>query len=93
MSHAQGTVCINGDIVGYFEYNGTVDCCCTRIYSTQHEMMENWRNENERDCTCGGNPVDVVLGSASSYCKDWKGKACLKCNAIVDGIFHQERMQ
>ena len=87
MSHANGEVVDprTGARLGWFEYNGTCDVCCTRIYPTREGMCDNWRADNIRGCSCGKPPVAVILYTDYGYGFHWPGSACLGCGAIVGG--------
>jgi hypothetical protein len=91
MSHASGEIWSpSGELLGYFEYNGTVDCVCTRVYPTFEQMDENWHADNSRTCTCGGESSPVILYTTYGPGFHWPGKACFKCSAITDGTFEWE---
>ena len=87
MSHASGEVWTpEGTLLGYFEYNGTVDVACARIFESFDTLWDNWRGDVCRDCTCGGTvKQDVVLFTNYGGGFYWPGKACLPCCAITDG--------
>jgi len=86
MSHASGEVfAADGSRrLGWFEYNGTVDVACSRIFDTHEELQANWRKDAMRKCDCGQSSVEVVLYSSYGYGFYWTAKACLQCKAIVD---------
>jgi hypothetical protein len=79
-------VITDGKLKAYFEYNGTVDFTCTRMYPSTQEMLDNWRADNMRDCTCGYQSEDVVLYTTYGKGFHWAAKACFKCMAITDGL-------
>lgn len=85
MSHAEGEVICGGKVVGFFEYNGTTDLACTRVFPTRDELDANWRGSVFADCRCGKPPADVILYTAY-HDFHWPGSACLACMAIVAGI-------
>lgn len=90
MSHAWGEVYKqDGDVlhlVGHFEYNGTADVCCQRVYATREEMLDNWRGDNWRECTCGEAPEDVLLYSDYGGGFHWQDTVCFRCMAIVGNL-------
>ena len=92
MSHSSGEVWSKtGELLGYFEYNGTVDVVCTRIYKTEDDMIEHWRGHNFRDCICEHKkPLEVILYSSYGGGFYWDGAVCLDCEAIMEGILPYE---
>lgn len=84
LSHDRGEVIIGDRIVGHFEYNGTADVVCTRIFDTHQELRENWRGAVSARCVCGNQPVEVTLWSAYGNGFHWPALACLPCHAIID---------
>lgn len=87
MSHALGEVWTPaGELLGYFEYNGTVDITCTRIYESEDELFANWRADNFRDCQCQNEDVPVILYTNYGGGFYWNGDACLVCKAITGGM-------
>ena len=88
MSHANGEIWSeDGKRLGFFEYNGTVDCVCTRIYKDKVDLKVHWRGDNWRECTCGGRPSPVILYTDYGFGSHWAGEACFACEAITDGVF------
>ena len=87
MSHANGEVIHNGLVVGHFEYNGTGDFAYRRIFPTHEELHRHWRTDHADDaaCSCGKEPVAVILYSDYGSGFNWDGKACLECCCIVEG--------
>lgn len=87
MSHANGQVFkLTGELLGWFEYNGTEDTACSRIYATKQEMKAHWRTDNERECTCGKLPQSVILFTDYGSGFRWKAEACMACLAITSGF-------
>lgn len=86
MSHALGEVIHNKTVVGYFEYNGTVDIAKRDIHSSADAVDRNWRKPCTHNCTCKQPPVDVVLWSSYGGGFHWNAKACLNCGEITDGL-------
>lgn len=81
MSHSPGQVLdVIGEIVGYFEYNGTVDVAHPQIFATAEARDAAWRAEQPSPCACPG--VDVTL-VADGF--TWEGRACLEHGFIVAG--------
>lgn len=93
MSHSNGKVIVNTQIVGYFEYNGTCDVVLGRIYDSLEELRENWRCGDMGKCICGQEPSEVVLHTTYGSGFHWPGKACLKCKTIVEGLMPFELLQ
>lgn len=83
MSHANGEVIHECNIVGHFEYNGTTDVACSKIYESHDEMQKHWRDGAEAKCTCGERPTDVLLYTDYADGHYWPSTACLKCGAIT----------
>ncbi len=86
MSHAQGEVIYAGKTVGWYEYNGTADVCCTRIFDSIDLLSEHWRKDVDAECKCGKKPTPVILYTNYGGGYYWLGKACLQCKAIVEGL-------
>jgi hypothetical protein len=87
MSHAVGEVwTVTGELKGYFEYNGTADVACTKIFLTETDLWNNWRKNVYANCTCEDKNTLVILYSDYGYGFCWLGKACLICNAITEGL-------
>jgi hypothetical protein len=81
VSHSPGQVLdVIGEIVGYFEYNGTVDVARAKIFATADERDEAWRQDQPAPCSCPG--VDVTLVAEGFT---WEGRACLEHGFIVSG--------
>ena len=81
MSHSPGQILdASGENVGHFEYNGTVDVACPRIFATAEARDDAWRKDQPPPCVCPG--VDVTLVSEGLT---WEGKACLEHGFIVAG--------
>lgn len=91
MSHSHGEIWSPaGQRLGWFEYNGTSDVVCARVYKTSEEMQANWRGDNWRACQdeAGHQPrwQDVVLYTSYGGGFHWPGKVCWDCLAVVDGL-------
>lgn len=81
MSHSPGQVLdVIGEIVGHFEYNGTVDVARAKIFATAEECDAAWRQDQPRPCACHGADVTLVTESFT-----WDARACLKHGFIVHG--------
>jgi hypothetical protein len=88
VSHAGGEIWTpEGEFRGFFEYNGTADVVCTRVYKTPEAMQEHWRADCYRDCKCGNKTEDVVLYTTYGFGFYWKGKACWSCEAVTAGLW------
>jgi hypothetical protein len=72
-------------LLGYFEYNGTVDIACSRIYNTEAELELHWSGDNVRTCNCGATGQSVVLYSHYGFGFWWPGRVCWHCMAITRG--------
>jgi hypothetical protein len=84
MSHSSGEVIKDNQVIGYFEYNGTVDVALPAIWNTMDEVHDNWRKQEWRSCTCSTPQVsEVTLYSSYGSGFHWKSKACLSCRTIV----------
>ena len=89
MSHADGLAILpNGDTY-HFEYNGTVDICCTRLYKDYNEMHANWRADNLAECSCDTKIFKKVMLSTSYGHWDflWESEICEKCLCITGKIY------
>lgn len=85
MSHAQGVVLLADRVLGYFEYNGTVDVAMHKIYKTENELSENWR-KTQPSCSCVDGLTDVVLKVDSYDDFSWPAKACLEHLNIIEPL-------
>lgn len=89
MSHAPGQVLdVIGEVVGHFEYNGTVDVARAKIFATAEERDAAWRQDQPNPCTCHGSDVTLVTEGFR-----WDARACLDHGFIVHGrspIYGQE---
>lgn len=87
MSHSYGEIIKNGKTVGYYEYNGTSDIVLPKIWKTHEEVSEHWREDNpfSRKCDCGKDePVQIYSSYGNGFW--WKGRACLTCMVVTEGI-------
>jgi hypothetical protein len=81
MSHSSGQVLdVLGEIVGHFEYNGTVDVALAKIFATADDLEAAWRQDQPASCTCHGVEVTLVSEGLS-----WDGRACFEHGFIVHG--------
>jgi hypothetical protein len=80
MSHQPGTLRIAGEIVGWFEYNGTVDIARSQIFPDEAALVAWWRKEQPLPCDCPGEPVELSTETAS-----WDGRACFAHACVVEG--------
>lgn len=87
MSHSSGEVITNGEVIGWFEYNGTSDITIPMFYDTQEEMSANWRSDNWRECICDKlgmkdeRPVTLYAHYGGGF--HWQSKACFHCKTIT----------
>ena len=89
MSHATGEVLsLTRERLGWFEYNGTCDVCCARVYKNEEDLHENWRADNRRECVEPQRHTqeEVILFSHYGGGFYWLGKVCFSCMAITDGL-------
>jgi hypothetical protein len=73
-------------LLGWFEYNGTSDIACTRVYNTREEMLANWRGNNSRSCFCKAVGQSVILYTDYGNGYHWPGRVCWNCMSIIDGM-------
>lgn len=85
MSHSSGIVTMESDgKVFWFEYNGTSDVACPKIFETQDEMSEHWRNQGYgHDCKCG-KEEDALIEAHYGGGIEWEGKVCRHCMVILN---------
>jgi hypothetical protein len=82
VSHSPGQVLdVLGDIVGYFEHNGTVDVARPKIFATAADLDTAWRQPQPDPCVCRGIEVSLVCDKLS-----WDARACLDHGFIVFGL-------
>jgi len=77
---------VDGRVVGYFEYSGADDRACTRVYRTFDGVCDNWRGDNNRDCSCHRPRERVLLWTAYGETFFWFGEVCWNCMAITAGF-------
>ena len=91
MSHSTGLVRFPDGTVRWFEYDGTTDYVRPKLYNTQKELSDNWREEyRHSDCECRCkrpsleyNEHRVELFADYGYGFTFEGGACPVCNAII----------
>lgn len=85
MSHADGLFILPNGKKYHFEYDGTADICCTRLYARKEELYANWRGDNLRHCVCEEKkPVKGILSTAYGHWDFlWESEACLTCMCIT----------
>lgn len=89
MSHSIGIVYdFEGEVLGYFEYNGTVDYACSSV-RTLEEVESNWRTgAAEVPCNCikeKRKPKWVLLYSDYGFGFHWPAQICENCKSIIHG--------
>lgn len=87
MSHTKGQVLFKDGTIMHYEYNGTSDVCRPRLYFSVDELLDNWRCENNKPfIRCNHISEDVKIYTSYADGAYWNGKACRKCNTIIDGL-------
>lgn len=86
MSHASGKVKFKDDKIMHYEYDGTSDWCIPKLYDTHEEMRNNWRKYEYEEIHCEHDLEDIEIYSDYGNGFYWKGKACRKCNMIIEGL-------
>ena len=88
MSHANGEVIKDDKVIGYFEYNGTVDIARPAFWDTYEEMLSYWKvQESWRNCSCiVPKVVNALLYTDYGKGFHWPAKVCLKCKTIIDNL-------
>lgn len=90
ISHANGLCQLADGTSYYFEYNGTCDVCCTRLYRDVEQLNINWRKDNKRKCNC--HPNEKLLKEAilstdyAGWHFLWMTTICDKCMSITGKI-------
>lgn len=92
MSHAQGLAQTADGTKYYYEYNGTADICCTRLYLTTDELMTHWRKDNEAICKCSTPEWEKVILSSDYGYSDFLfySMICQDCMAITGKTHNHE---
>lgn len=94
MSHAEGKAILPDGTQYWFEYNGTADVCCTRLYKTMKELNENWRLNNFTECICKENEKKFKNVILSTMYGGWHflfySTICEKCLCITGKIDYNE---
>ena len=88
MSHGNGQVRRDGEVIAHFEYNGTVDVACPELYASFEAMKARWRVRDRpwRECRCGQPPDHVELWTDyGGGIGPWPALACMTCMCIVGG--------
>jgi hypothetical protein len=94
VSHTLGEIWSQEEarLLGFFEYNGTCDIVCTRVHPRVEGVEQNWRADNQRECSCGEESQPVILYTTYGDGYHWPGRVCWKCEAITSGIRDFERV-
>lgn len=87
MPNMLGQVIHAGKIVGYFEYEGSNSRAATVIYGAETFPL---RSGRVNECTCGKQPVDVLLWAEYGGGFYWEASACLECKAIVGNRYDED---
>lgn len=84
MSHSSGEVWVNGSRLGWFEYNGTADLVMPRIFLTQDELCDNWRNDHAQPWgeKCGCDKTAAIVVSHYGSVNAWEAEVCVPCMRI-----------
>ena len=88
MSHATGKVKLENGNKYYYEYNGTADVLCTRLYHNKDELWQpgNWRGDNHRECSDASH-YKVKAEAFTDYGAKWHKvldtEVCESCMAIT----------
>ena len=85
MSHASGKVRFNDGTIMHYEYDGTSDWVIPKLYDTHEEMWDNWRKYEYQEIHCEHKLEDIEIYSDYGNGFYWKGKACRKCNMVIEG--------
>jgi hypothetical protein len=86
MNHAHGHVDFKDGKRLYYEYNGTADRVCPKLWNTPEEVNEHWREEEalDRKCVCG-KPSEVVCAFTYYGGGLWfRAEACRNCMVITN---------
>lgn len=86
MSHSIGVIKFSDGTIRYYEYDGTCDIILSCHYSTREEMQENWRNQPDKDCTCGCEE-SVSIYTSYGFGYYIAGKACKHCCSVRPNKF------
>lgn len=86
MSHADGRLISagSGEILGWFEYNGTSDLCQPKVFASREELKANWRTRDWPDCSCSPRKeVPVILETDYGAGFRAEGAWCPVCRVIT----------
>ena len=92
MSHSDGLAILPNGYKYNFEYDGTADICCTRLYEDYKEMHNNWRKDNCKECICNI-PTKTKVILTTSYAAWnflWESEICTNCMCITGKIHDWE---
>lgn len=81
MSYASGQVIRDGDVIGWFEYDGTFDVALPQVFATCEELSEHWREDQPQSCKCYGDPVE--LNADYGHGITWSARMCFKHKFIT----------
>jgi hypothetical protein len=91
MSNSLGIIFSKEDkpqILGYYEYNGTVDICYPIIRDSEEEIQKHWREGEFKYCSkspeCEDIPVYIYSDYGQGY--HWEGTICLYCKVITSDL-------
>jgi hypothetical protein len=92
MSHSQANIhrADNDELIGYIEYNGTVDIVLPRMHDTVDSLSENWREPDpfKHQCKCKEGLVDAVM--KGEWVPTWNVKVCMTHKCVVEGTSRPE---
>lgn len=82
MSDAIGAVRFEADgLIVFFEYQGSVDLAYSKLWATEDEVCDHWRQYTGETCRCEGEPVTVCTIYGGGFW--WQALACRKCMEIT----------
>lgn len=94
MSHTTGKVFAqSGELIGFFEYDGTSDFACTSVKRTTEEVSRDWRSPaawEKCQCVDSTSRVSVVLHSNYGGCTQWASEVCTACMAITGATKYED---
>lgn len=94
MTRTAGTVnALDGEVLGHFEFNETVDVARPQIFASSEELTDNWRGPWAAPCKCEG--VEVELRTQFDWDTDeprtrWRSRACLEHKLICGPLAEPE---
>jgi len=82
MSNAVGAVKFADNTIWYFEYSGSSDHPCSRLYQDRYKVNQKWRQGSSGICICGSHEKLIAYTAYGGTGFYFNAKACKKCHSV-----------